>query len=236
MQGTLVRVGIDSTCGHWHGPCTSDSRYLYVPIPESENREFRRNLRRSYRELEGFLAVFDLSLPDHLRSRGMHLDPDFDHLTYGDQSQRAAQLQQMAAGDFLAFYGAFQNYHDPGERLSYCLFGVLTITETESATDVPEHRWHENAHTRRLLSPDNRDIVVRGGSRSSGRFNKLLPIGEFRNRAYRVRKDLLKEWGDLDISDGYLQRSARLPNFVEPDRFLLWLDSQEVSLVHCNWE
>jgi len=38
------------------------------------------------------------------------------------------------------------------------------------------------------------DIVVRAKSGVSGRLTQCIPIGEWRDRAYRVRKDLLKTW------------------------------------------
>jgi hypothetical protein len=53
-----------------------------------------------------------------------------------------------------------------------------------------------------------------------------LPIGEYRDRAYRVRKDLLAEWGGLSAKDGFIQRSAVPPFFNHPDRFQKWYDAQ----------
>jgi hypothetical protein len=32
---------------------------------------------------------YGVALPAHLREQNMHLDPDFDYLTYGDQGERA---------------------------------------------------------------------------------------------------------------------------------------------------
>jgi len=49
-----------------------------------------------------------------------------------------------------------------------------------------------------------------------------------------VRCDLLEEWGGLSVRDGYLQRSARLPRFLDPPRFMAWLESQEPVLVQAN--
>lgn len=235
MGGILVRVGIDSSCGNWCSPLLSDGRYLYVPIPESEDRNYRRNLRRPYSELMGALSELDMVLPDHLRHRDMHLDPDFDYLTFGDQGQRAAQIVNLVPGDFLAFYGALKRYDQPKTQLYYCLFGLITIYEIVSAIDVPEAKWHENAHTRRSLSSGNQDIIVRGVEASSGRFDRPLPIGEYRNRAYRVRTELLDEWGGLNVNDGYIQRSARLPVFNEPERFIDWLNRQNIRLQQSNW-
>ena len=99
-------------------------------------------------------------------------------------------------------------------------------------TSVPRPRWHEKAHTRR--QPPSGDIVVRARSGFSGRLRRCIPIGEFRARAYRVRRDLLREWGDLDVKDGYIQRSARLPEFRDAARFYRWFLPQRPALVAEN--
>ncbi len=75
---------------------------------------------------------------------------------------------------------------------------------------------------------------MRGRVGSSGRLQRCLPIGEYRDRAYRVRRDLLEEWGGLSVKDGYLQRSARLPRFLDPHRFMGWLESQRPVLMQAN--
>lgn len=59
-------------------------------------------------------------------------------------------------------------------------------------------------------------------------------MGEYRDRAYRVRKDVLNEWGGLSVKDGYLQRSARLPRLLDPARFMRWLERQGPSLIQAN--
>ena len=68
----------------------------------------------------------------------------------------------------------------------------------------------------------------------SGRLRRCLPIGELRNGAYRVRKDLLGTWGGLDINDGFIQRSVRLPAFLDADRFYQWFLKQRYELVANN--
>lgn len=235
MNGLLVRVAIDSTCGYWCSPVNGDGAYVYVPIPESDDPNAHPNPDRPYTELDTALSRIGVSLPGHLRALEMHLDPDFEHLTFGDQGQRGNQISVLEEGDFLAFYGAFRRYDATNDGLTYALFGLLTIDEIVLAKSVPRDRWHENAHTRRADGENSDDIVVRGKVGHSGRFDRLMPIGEYRNRAYRVREDLLREWGDLNVRDGYIQRSVRLPAFKDPERFATWLDRQNVHLEQSNW-
>jgi len=75
---------------------------------------------------------------------------------------------------------------------------------------------------------------VRARAGVSGRLSRCLPIGTYRDRAYRVRPDLLRAWGGLSVRDGYLQRSARLPEFLDAERFHSWFTNQRVPLITAN--
>jgi hypothetical protein len=59
-------------------------------------------------------------------------------------------------------------------------------------------------------------------------------IGEWRDRAYRVRPELLAKWGGLSCKDGYIQRSGVPPAFLQPERFLSWFEEQNPRLLACN--
>ena len=68
----------------------------------------------------------------------------------------------------------------------------------------------------------------------SGRLRRCIPIGEFRERIYRVRNDLLKAWGGLDIKDGYIQRSVRLTAFHDAAKFYHWFLAQKPEMIQRN--
>jgi hypothetical protein len=99
---------------------------------------------------------------------------------------------------------------------------------------VPKSRWHENAHTRRKPHDDDHDIVVRAKADVSGRLSRCIPIGEFRDNAYRVKRDMLKAWGSLSVRDGYITRSAQIPRFKNAARFYAWFRRQKPKLVRKN--
>jgi hypothetical protein len=82
--------------------------------------------------------------------------------------------------------------------------------------------------------PGESDIVVRAKPGVSGRLRRCIPIGEFRDRAYRVRRHLLDGWGGLDIRDGYIHRSVRLPAFHDAARFYRWFLAHNPELVAQN--
>jgi hypothetical protein len=77
-------------------------------------------------------------------------------------------------------------------------------------------------------------MIVRARRGVSGRLKRCIPIGEYRDRAYRVRRDLLSAWGGLDVKNGYVQRSARLPEFRDAALFYRWFLAQEPQLVASN--
>jgi len=229
MKAVLVRVGVDSTAGGWNAPVRSHTNeFVFVPIPEVREN-LRPSLARTYNEVATTLEEFGAPLPRHLTGRTMHLDPDFEHLTYGDKNRRGKQLLVLEQGDLVVFYAGLRAVRTSGKGLVYALVGMFTVAEVTTAIDVPRSRWGENAHTIRHSEPD--DMIVRGVPGISGRFSTCIPIGEYRDRSYRVRRDILRLWGGLSVRDGYIQRSARLPWLRNPKQFMRWLDRQNVRAV-----
>jgi hypothetical protein len=236
--GLLVRVGADSSCGGASSPIrTSTGEFVYVPNPE-RLESVRQVSGRPYSEVAHRVRAFlgsdavERWLP---HDRYMHLDPDFDCLTYGDTGAlRGSRVAALSPGDFLAFYASLRPVDRAG-WLVYALIGFLTVERVERASEVRAFERNLNAHTRRArISPD--DVVVFGAEHTSGRLERAIPIAEYRGCAYRVRRDLLDAWGGLSSPDGHLQRSAVPPLFRDPQRFLDWLDAQHPRLIKANWE
>ncbi|MEO0070537.1 MAG: hypothetical protein ABIK39_00385 [candidate division WOR-3 bacterium] len=240
MAGLLVRVGIDITDGKWNSPVNRDTNeFVYVPVPEDTQDECRlrsgyAQMYNEYTELITALRKIEVALPNHLENRYMHLDPDFEHLTYGDGRRKGSQIMQLSRGDFLAFYAGLKSINPKDHGLVYALIGFFVIDEIVPAEKIPEEHWGKNAHTRREPLPEANEIVVRAQHQYSGRLRRCIPIGGWRNRAYRVCPDILEEWGGLSVNNGYIQRSAVLPAFTKPERFLHWFNRQTPELVKRN--
>lgn len=245
MKGLLVRVGADQSAGggHFNGPVNSETgEFVYVAIPETLGN--LPGLSRPYTLVMPHLARFGRALPADFIHPDMHLDPDFDHLTYGDQGgdnkSRGMQIMnKLGPGDLLVFYAGLRDVR-PAAHLVYALIGLYVIDSIVLATAVPQAQWNENAHTRR--NPGVGDVVVRATPGNSGRLEHCIPIGSFRKPAgrpekracYRVEPDILAAWGGLSVADGFLQRSARLPEFSDADRFYDWFQQKRVPLVKRN--
>ncbi len=243
VHAYLVRVGIDQAYGHWNGPVDPETNeFVYVPIPES--RPMRPALTTPYSQVLPVLAQFaathpsapktTVSLPGPLASANMHLDPDFTHLTYGDSGiRRGKGLADLGQGDVVVFYAGLKPVTPCPHRLVYALVGLYRVAEAVRLASVPEPRWGENAHSR-CVEHEGRDVIVRAEREVSGRLTRCIPIGEFRDRAYRVEPGILAEWGGLSCRDGYLQRSAVLPTFLDPMRFMRWFERQAPAFVSAN--
>jgi hypothetical protein len=173
-------------------------------------------------------------LPQNLIPANMHLDPDFERLTYGDSGTRRGKgLTDLGSGDVVVFYGGLKPVASCEHRLMYALMGFYRVAEVVRAQSVPTQRWHENAHTR-CVDQEATDVIVRATPGSSGRLRECIPVGEFRDRAYRVEREILADWEGLSCRDGYLQRSAVLPTLLSPRRFMRWFERQAPDIVSWN--
>lgn len=235
MRGLLIRVGADQSAGggSWNGPVDSRTgEFVYVAIPESSPTH--PGLNKPYAALHALLGGHGIVLPGHLTAQDMHLDPDFDHLTYGDQGERAKQIgAKLGPDDLIVFFAGMRDVL-PAPQLVYAIIGIYFIEQITPAARVAAGNWHENAHTRRVLPAGAMDIVVRARAGVSGRLKRCIPVGDYRRRAYRVWPHLLTAWGGLSVRDGYLQRSARLPEFIDAARFYRWFLSQNVPILQTN--
>jgi hypothetical protein len=234
VNALLCRVGADQSRGggSWNGPVDAESgKFVYVAIPET--CPVHAGMQKPYSALAPLVSKFGKTLPQHLHRQHMHLDPDFEHLTYGDQGERAKQLRaNLVAGDLLVFYASLADL--VAKKLVYAIIGLYVVGDLVLATELTSTAHHTNAHARRILQPDAQDLIVRGRTGVSGRLERCLPIGDYREKAYRVWPDLLEEWGGLSVKNGYLQRSARLPRFLDPERFQRWFRSKNTVLLQSN--
>lgn len=243
MRGALVRVGVDQAFGCWNAPVDPTTfEFVYVPIPDDV--PFQPGLRTPFSPLRHTVQRFLderitdgtklLPMPVQLTRRSMHLDPDFERLTYGDNGERRGKgIADFVRGDLLVFYAGLRPCRPCDHRLVYAIVGVFKVDQVVRLDQVDKAQWAENAHTRRL-EHRAQDVIVRADHRHSGRLRNCIPIGEWRAGAYRVRSDLLHEWGDLSCRDGFIQRSAVPPMLKAPTRFLRWFERQGPSLVREN--
>lgn len=186
MRAILIRVGADGTDrgGNWIAPVDPDSgRFVYIPIPEN-TVAFHPGCERRFDEvadpLFGFLAEHGANARywrtrmDAKRGQPMHLDPDYEHLTYGDLGDvRGRDLRDFKPDDLMVFYSAFKPIR-PADDLVYAVVGVYVVDEIVFAPAVEEARRGENAHTRKADRAP-RDIVVRARPHDPGLAHAARP-------------------------------------------------------------
>jgi hypothetical protein len=235
-NGLLIRVAIDATSGGWNGPCNNAGGFCYVPMGSSN--DLTADYDHAYHPYRHSVSTFlpgsahpRCRWPDHLPRRG-HFDPDFEQLSYGDSGQRARRIRShLAKGGFIVFYGGLRSIHSGA--LCYSIIGFYAIDHVLSASSISHTDWHRNQHTRDGDRSDE-TIVVFARPGESGRLRHHIPIGSYRNKAYRVQPDILREWGGLDVNDGYIQRSAFLPAFIDGSTFLNWFRRQHPEFLAVN--
>lgn len=244
MKAVLVRIGVDQAYGRWNAPVDANGHFVYVPIPEKYGTQFHPGLERRYDEILPSLSSFcakhdcdltnDLRFPPELLSHSMHLDPDFEHLTYGDKGLvRGAEMRNMTCGDLVIFYAGLKPIHRCEHKLVYALIGMYVVNSVADVASIPSEKWRENAHVRKIKRGES-DIIIFAKPELSGRFNRCVPIGEWRKGAYRVRQNVLDAWGGLSVKDGFIQRSAVPPLLQNPRKFLSWFELQNVQLTRRN--
>src|SRR6266571_9218719 len=127
MNALLVRVAADLSAGggSWNGPVDPRSgEFAYVAIPE--HSPVHPGFEKPYQALAPTLARFNVTLPAHLRTRHMHLDPDFEQLTYGDLSERRKQIRtHLSAGDYIVFYAGLST--GARTQLVYAIIGLFVV-------------------------------------------------------------------------------------------------------------
>ncbi|MBX3316426.1 MAG: hypothetical protein KF902_06125 [Phycisphaeraceae bacterium] len=253
MKAILIRVGADSTDGggNWRAPVDPETlEYVYVPIPEYTStflygcdRRFDEALDPLSRFLDsrGSLTARWQKRIAAKRGQIMHLDPDFEHLTYGDIGDaRGRDLKHLSPGDLLVFYASLRSIRQ-ADHLVYAMIGQFVVDEVLFAPAVESSRRYENAHTRKdPVFP--RDIVVRARVGCSGRCLRCVPIGERRDGGnYYLTPEIESAWGGLVKSDGSPRRSSWLnmsgapPLIGNAEAFSSWWARQDVALVRSNF-
>jgi hypothetical protein len=194
MNALLVRVGADQSRGggFWNGLVDSQSgKFAYVSIPE--NSAVHPGTKKPYSTLELVFSKFGTSIPPDLRTRHKHLDPDFEHLTYGDAGERAKQLRKHLSSprDLIVFYAGLRDVAGRRE-LVYAIIGVFVVEAIIFATDIPDINRDINAHSRRILSEGAKDVIIRARPGISGRLERCQSIGEWRDEEKFHIADILK--------------------------------------------
>jgi len=214
----LLRVGIDKGTDGCLAPIFEDSTFEYIPLSESEETSEKRTFS-NVKGLKGqFLSVY---LPQKIKDRKLHFDPEFETFTYGDKGSKAKWLLKLEQDDLLVFYAGLTPYkHEKHEEALYIIayFKVRKIVNfsgvSKEEKEVYSKKYINNAHIKRKNDLEDL-VIVTGDKRRSRLLDKAILISEKRlnkiGRGYHALSYKMEE--KLGIS-GSIQRSIP-PRFID---------------------
>lgn len=184
MKAMLLRVGIDTGSGGTLGPIFEDDSFEYIPIPEDweDKRNYGNEIGKQGRPLSTYV-------PKKLKTRGMHLDPEFKTYTYGDPTNKRSSLLKLQKDDLLVFYAGLKPYDKKNGEAALYIIGYFTVKEVIdfnllSSEEKEKYckRCKNNAHIKRMeiLGKEHLEdlVIITGQKNGSKLLDKAIKISE----------------------------------------------------------
>jgi hypothetical protein len=160
-------------------------------------------------------------LPEKVKDRKMHLDPEFQTFTYGDKGSKAKWLKKLNPKDLIVFYAGLTPYNNDSNPEALYIIGYFTVAEVIDFDMISRKKKEEyckkcfnNAHIKRY-NDLNGLVIVKGQVNKSKLLNNAFIISEPRlNKIGRKYHAVSKEMEDLIGIKGSIQRSIP-PRIIE---------------------
>ncbi len=225
----LLRVGIDSGCGGIQGPLFKDGTFDFVCIPDNKRVSVHTYGSMVGRNGRTHADYFTESRRVVMANQTVHVDPEWETLTYGDPTPPKRSLRNLRPGDLLVFYcglqkwdagGGWDQYHRPALYLA----GYFEVSLAGMAGDfdqkILKKQFGKNFHVRypSVFKQQKNDLVLVKGGRRSRLFRKAHQISsEGKDRAGKPLKVLSpamrKVFGNFG---GHISIQRSPPRWVEP--------------------
>lgn len=208
----ILRVGIDKGCGGVLAPIFRDGSFEYIPIPEDDvnSQEIR-----TYSTTSGITKhPFSFYIPDKLKNKKIHFDPEFETCTYGDVTAKRNYLLKLVKDDLLVFYAGLTPYHNVNYEEALYIIGYFVVEKVIdfnhlSKTELKKSlkQCSNNAHIKR--DDDLKDLVIVVGNGKNSRLLEMAILiskkkADKRGRPYHAVSDEMIRY--LGIK-GSIQRS-----------------------------
>lgn len=219
----LLRVGIDKGTDGCLAPIFNDGTFEYIPLSESNETDENR----TYANIKGFKGKYlSTYLPEKVKNRKLHFDPEFETFTYGDEGSKAKSILKLNKGDLLIFYAGLTPFkHNLYDEALY-IIGYFTVTEivdfnncSDEEKEKYSKRCFNNAHIKRKNDRDDLVIVVGDKNRSRLLDKAILISGKKLNRIGRTYHAVSKDMEELLGIKGSIQRSIP-PRFIENKEYV----------------
>jgi hypothetical protein len=223
MKAMLLRVGIDKGIKKGGGalaPIFDDGSFEYIPIPEKDPNSHEI---RTYHNIVGRCGLpFSSFIPEKLKNKIPHYDPEFETFTYGDPTFKRKSLLKLNEGDLLAFYAGLtpldtRKYRKGLYFIGYFLIERILDLNMLSQFDLLNYRrlYHNNAHFKRNYL---NDVVIAVGSKQGSKLlEKAIPISKEKLAKNGVPYHAVSsEMEDVLGISGSIQRS--MPRFIRDEK------------------
>lgn len=218
----LLRVGVDSACGGTQSPLFDDGTFELLCIPDSVSSVDPSSATYGSKK-DKFGRPLTQYVGAKFRETRIHLDPEFESMTYGDPTSPKRGLAKLTQGDYLVFTCGLQRWRD-GEgwiqedqpHIYLAGFFVVEIAEYAKYMDTAmlESYFSRNAHCHnktRLDAERDRLLLIKGGKKSR-RFSRAVRISDIGTDAAGnplkvLSREMRQHFGDFGGKNS-LQRST----------------------------
>ena len=217
MKAMLIRVGIDKGTDGALAPIFNDGSFEYIPLSEKNVDTLEKKTFGNTKGLNG--KYFIQYLPKKIKDRKLHLDPEFETFTYGDQTVKRNYLLKLEEGDLLVFYAGLTPYKNQVHREGLYIIGYFKVDKvvnfSELSTDEKIYNSDIHSNNAHIKSGSlDKLVIVKGRDNSSKLLEKAVLISNKKlNKIGRGYHAVSSEMEELLGISGSIQRSIP-PRFV----------------------
>lgn len=125
MKAILLRVGIDKGTDGTLAPIFNNRNFEYIPLSEKNVTTLEE---RTFETTKGRNGVyFSEYLPERIKNRKLHFDPEFETCTYGDQTVKRNYLLKLDEDDLLVFYAGLTPYENTTHEEGLYIIGYFQV-------------------------------------------------------------------------------------------------------------
>lgn len=190
MNIYLLRVGADYTRagGGFHSPIFPDKSFVFVPIPEDENKLIESKAIK-YRDFKWNNEPVGRYIPSKIsQDQFIHNDPEFETFTYGSPKYNSKgnieknynNILKMKEGDLLVFYAAFSGEMNNRNDMNGLYFFAYFVVDCFIKWDCPDNLCQEEQalvrNNHHFIHKRQDQVVIVGNKDKSKVFKKAIPL------------------------------------------------------------
>lgn len=222
MKAMLLRVGIDKGTDGALAPIFSNGSFEYIPLSEKNSKTIEK---RTFETTLGNKGIpFSKYLPKKIKKRKLHLDPEFETFTYGDQTIKRNYLLKLEKNDYLVFYAGLTPFENNVYEEALYIIGYLEVEEVidfDKLTPNEQMRsiqiYKNNSHIK--SQGFEKLVIVKGYVKTSKLLDKAVLLSDRKlNKIGRNYHAVSPEMENLLGISGSIQRSIP-PRFITENNF-----------------